>query len=182
MATSAALASARCWACAAAVAACRQMASSSVSRSARSASKAAIERMRSRRDVARVWLVEAALLGRPGLVQVGDRLLQRSGRCVAGGLGGGERGGVGGAEVGAVAAEHGDPLLAGVGEVGGDQVGCVCFPAAGHADVGRRRPGVLADHDVRGGDGLPLYAVCSGGVRQLHVRGDVVGGQHPRPS
>jgi hypothetical protein len=55
--------------------------------------------------------VQAALLDPPRGVQVGERLVQRSGLGVVGGLGGGECGGMAGAEVGAVAGEDGDPLL-----------------------------------------------------------------------
>ena len=93
---------------------------------------------------------QAALLGRPRLVQLRQDLLERA-RCgVAGGLGGGQLGGVAGAEVGPVAAEHGDPLLPRLGQVGRDEVGGVGGAAAGHPDVGRGRAGVLTDHHVRG--------------------------------
>lgn len=40
---------------------------------------------------------------------------------------------------------------------------------------------MLPDHQVRGGDGVALGAVCGAGVGEFDVGGDVVGGQHPRP-
>ena len=86
-----------------------------------------------------------------------------------------------GAEVGPVAAEDGDPLLPGLGHVGRDEVRGVGHPSAGHADVGRGGAGLVTDHHVRGGDGVTLHAVRGAGVGQLHVLGDVVGGQHPDP-
>ena len=55
----------------------------------------------------------------------------------------------------------------------GDQVGDVVVAAAGHADVGGGGAGVLADQQVRGGDGLALGAVDGAGVGELDVLGDV---------
>ena len=55
----------------------------------------------------------------------------------------GTSGGVGGAEVGPVAGEGLGPLVAGVVEAVGDQVGGVVLPAAGHRHVGGRGAGVL---------------------------------------
>ena len=84
---------------------------------------------------------------------------------------------MGRAEVGAVAAEDVDPLAAGVLDGLGDQVGDVALAAAGHPDVRRGGAGVLADQQVRGGDGLALGAVGGGGVGELDVLADVVRGQ-----
>jgi hypothetical protein len=52
-------------------------------------------------------------------------------------------------------------------------------PATGHADVGRGGAGVVTDDQVRRSDGVSLDAVQGAGVGELHVVGDVVGGQHP---
>ena len=86
--------------------------------------------------------------------------------------------GVGGSEVGAVPAEGLDPLGPGVLDVLGDQVGGVGVAAAAHRDVGGSGAGVLADHDVRSGDGVALRTVDRGGVGQLHEFGGVVGRNH----
>jgi hypothetical protein len=84
-----------------------------------------------------------------------------------------------GVEVGAVAAEHGDPLSPGLGQVLGDQVGGVGSATAGHPDVSRRRAGVLADHHMRRRDGGTLHPVRGAGVGQLHVGGDVTSRLRP---
>ena len=76
---------------------------------------------------------------------------------------------MGGAEVGAVAAEDLDPLLSGVLDGLGDEVGGVGFAAAGHGDVRRGGAGGLADDDVGVVDGLALGAVDGGGVGELDV-------------
>ena len=87
-------------------------------------------------------------------------------------------GGVGGAEVGPVAGEHRRPTARRASStVVGDQVGGVGCAAAGHPDVGRRGAGVLADHEVRRGDGVALHPVRGRGVGELDMRAHVVGGQ-----
>jgi hypothetical protein len=103
--------------------------------------------------------VHAVLLRGPRLVQLGQHLFDGSRLGVAGRLPCGRFGGVGGAEVGAVPGEDGDPLLAGVRRICGDQVGGVGGAAAGHPDVCRCGAGVLADHHVGGGDGVALHTV-----------------------
>ena len=113
--------------------------------------------------------LEAILFNGPHAVQLGQDLLEWPQLRVAGRLAGGEFGGVGGAEVGPVAAEDGDPLLARLVEVGGDKVGGVGSRPRVIADVGRRGAGVLADHQVRGGDGVALRAVRGGGVGELDM-------------
>jgi hypothetical protein len=92
---------------------------------------------------------------------------------------GGQLGGVRRPEVGAVAGEHGDPLPAGLVDAVSDEVGRVAGAAAGHADVGRRRAGVLTDRHVSTGCGLALHAVHGAGVGQLKMVADVLGGQCP---
>ncbi len=109
----------------------------------------------------------------------GCRPVARPVLAVAVGLSGGQLGRVAGAEVGPVAAEDGDPLRPGLGHVGRDEVRGVGQPSAGHADVGRGGAGLVTDHHVRGGNGVTLHAVRGAGVGQLHVLGDVAGGQHP---
>ena len=59
----------------------------------------------------------------------------------------------------------------------GDEVGDVAVAAAGHADVGRGGAGGLAESEVCGVDGLALGSVGGGGVGELDVLADVVGGQ-----
>ena len=56
----------------------------------------------------------------------------------------------------------------------GDDVGGVVLSSAGHGDVGGRCGGVLADHDVRGVDGLALGAVGGAGVGELDVLVDIL--------
>lgn len=89
---------------------------------------------------------------------------------------------VGRAEVGTVAAENGNPLVAGVLDRLGDQVGDVALAPASHADVGRRGSGVLADDDVGGRHSGALGTVGSGGVGELDVGADVFRRQCPPAS
>ena len=114
----------------------------------------------------------------PGSTQVPRRGLERTAWGVPLEVLGCALGRVGGAEVGAVAAEHLDPLLAGVVEVVGDEVGGVVLAAAGHA---RRRPTrrwcARRAARWRGADGVALDAVDGGGVGELDVLARVVGGQ-----
>ena len=119
----------------------------------------------------------------PGRPAAGERLppVARPVLAVAGGLSSGQLGRVAGAEVGPVAAEDGDPLRPGLGHVGRDEVRGIGQPSAGHADVGRGGACSVTDHHVRGCKGVTLHAVRGAGVGQLHVFGDVVGGQHPDP-
>jgi hypothetical protein len=81
-------------------------------------------------------------------------------------------------EIGPVPGERGHPLLAGVIEVLGDQVGGVAFAAASHPDVGRRRGRVLAEHEVPGRGGVTLRAVSGGGVGEFDMFAYVVEGKH----
>ena len=81
---------------------------------------------------------------------------------------------MGWAEVGAVAAEDGDPLLAGVLDRLGDQVRGIGVAAAGHRDVRRGGAGRVADGDVGAVDGLALGAVDGGGVGELDEPGRVL--------
>ncbi len=110
----------------------------------------------------------------PGLAQFVENIVEWSLGGVPVSFCGGEVGGVGWAEVGSVAAEDGDPLLAGVLEGLGDQVGDVVVPAPGHADVGRCGAAVLTDHDVGGAGGVALSAVDGAGVGEFDVGTDVV--------
>ena len=80
-----------------------------------------------------------------------------------------------GSEVCAVAVEHVDPLLAGVVDGLGDDVGGVGCASSGHVDVRRRGAGVFTDDEVRGVDGLALGAVHGGGVGEFNEPSRVVG-------
>lgn len=102
---------------------------------------------------------------------IGDR----SGAGVLGGLCGGEAGGVSGPEVRAVPTEDLDPESAGIGKALGDQMGRVVLATASHADIGRCRPGVLADSEVGLGNGVALGGVHGGGVGELDVSPGVGG-------
>ena len=69
-----------------------------------------------------------------------------------------------------------------VAVAGGGEVDVVGVPAAGHRDV-EQLPGFLAGGDgVAGVGGDALGAVHGGGVAELDVVGDVVGGQGDVPS
>ncbi len=69
------------------------------------------------------------------------------------------------------------PLLAGLVEVGGDEVRGVRVAAAGHPTYAGGRGGVLGQHEVRVGGGVALDAVHGGRVASSTCRADVVGGQ-----
>ncbi len=89
----------------------------------------------------------------------------------------GQLSGVVGSEVGPVAGEGHDPLVAGLVGVGRDQVGGVGLASAGHADVGRRGAGVLAEDEVCCAGGGALRAVRGCGVGEFDMSADVAGGQ-----
>ena len=95
---------------------------------------------------------------------------------VFGGFFGGESGGVGGAEVGSVTAEHGSPLLSGVVEIFGDEVRGIGFAPAGHGDIGRRRAGVFAKHQVGGTGCFALGSVDGRGICELDIMYRIRGG------
>ena len=96
-------------------------------------------------------------------------MLERTQPGVAICFAGGQLGGVGRAEVGTVAGEDRDPLLPRVVDGVGDQVGGVGVAAAGHADVGGGRAGVLTNGQVRRGGRVALHAVHGAGVAELDV-------------
>ena len=116
-------------------------------------------------------------LDRPGVAQLPEDVLEWAQPGVAICFAGGQLGGVGGAEVGTVSGEDRDPLLSRVVDRVGDQVGGVGIPAAGHADVGGRRAGVLTNGQVRCGGRFALHAVHGAGVAELDMLAHVVGGQ-----
>lgn len=85
----------------------------------------------------------------------------------------GRLGGVGRSEVSAVPAKDVDPLLSGIVEGAGNDVGDVVMAAPRHADVRRSGTGGLADNEVGVVDGVALGAVHGGGVREFDVLVDV---------
>ena len=96
---------------------------------------------------------------------------------------GGGRGGVAGQDigedVGGLLRRLGHEVVINGGPVG-DDVGDVRRAAAGHADVEALAAHVGGDHDVAVVDGAALGAVDGGGVAELDLGGDVVGGQVDR--
>lgn len=98
-------------------------------------------------------------------------------RTVALEVPGGHLTGVTGSEVRPVAAEDLGPLSPGVVDRVGDKVRHVVVAAARHADVRRGGAGGLADDEVGVIDGVALDAVHGGGVGELDVLVDVLGGQ-----
>ena len=119
----------------------------------------------------------------PGLAQLVQHVgelgggVRPRGRSVSGRRAGRRVSCGGRSQVGPLPAERGDPLLACVVKVLGDQVRDVGLAAAGHRHVGRGGGGRVRHHEVGGLGGVALGAVAGGGVTELDVLADVVGGQ-----